>query len=45
MHHVPERDWTTCFQYVYHSKLNSQHNWLGTYVTINEHKDLHFDNE
>ena len=41
--HMFNIDWSVCSKYVNHTKLNNRHNW-GTYITINEHASLHFEN-
>ena len=43
--HVCERERTICSKYAKHSKFNSQHNWGDPYDYLNEHMNLHFDNE
>jgi hypothetical protein len=40
-----EMSWTTCLKYAKHSKFNSQHDLQGLIWPLNEHKNLHFDNE
>ena len=42
--HVFSRDWTTCSKYKNYSRLDSQHK-SGTLCQIDEHENLHFDNE